>query len=209
MSIRVLVADAHEVIRAGLREVFAVRGLEVVAEAATSAEAMAAAEQQRPDVALMEVCFNGEVSLDAVKKIRTSSPETRVVIFSAYDNPTYVARAAALGAADYLLKDLGSRELISAVQAVATGQAPTEQGIMQAIATSMAASGQLRNDMPLTRREIQVLRHVGLGLSNKEIAGSLAISVETVKEHVQNILRKIKASDRTQAAVWAIRKELV
>ncbi|MDH3717467.1 MAG: response regulator transcription factor [Planctomycetota bacterium] len=209
MSVRVILADSHEVVRAGLREVFAGTEIDVVAEAATVAEAVNLVERQRPDVALMDVRFDGESSLDVLDRIREKAPDTCVVILTAYENPTYVARAAALGAGDYLLKTLTSRDLVSAVLAAAAGRTPTRHGILHPIAETMAASGKLRNDMSLTQREIQVLRHLGLGLSNKEIASSLDISVDTAKEHVQNILRKIKASDRTQAAVWAIGKQLV
>jgi DNA-binding NarL/FixJ family response regulator len=209
MSVRVLIADPHEVVRAGLCEVFAGTEIDVVAEAATVAEAVQLVEQQRPDVAVMDVRFDGESSLGVLDQIREKAPDTCVVILTAYENPTYVARAAALGAGDYLLKTLTSRDLVSAVLAAAAGRTPTRHGILRPIAETMAASGELRSDMSLTQRELQVLRHIGLGLSNKEIASSLDISVETAKEHVQNILRKIKASDRTQAAVWAIGKQLV
>jgi len=209
MSVRVLVADAHEVVRVGIAEVFAGTEIEVIGNAATAAEAVLLATERKPDVVLLDVRLNGETGLLALEEIREKSASSYVLILSAYDSLTYVARAAALGAADYLLKTLSSRELVDAVRAAAQGESPTQFGIMRPIAKAMSAKGKMRDAHPLTRREIQVLRHIGLGLSNKEIARSLEISVETVKEHIQNIFRKIKASDRTQAAVWALRHELV
>jgi DNA-binding NarL/FixJ family response regulator len=131
-------------------------------------------------------------------------------MLSTYDNPTYVARSVALGATDYVLKGSSREQLIEAIRSAATGNSPSEGGELGRIAGTMQKKKEASDDtVPLTNREMQVLRHVALGLSNKEIARSLTISIETVKEHVQNILRKIDVSDRTQAAVWAVRRGLV
>ena len=128
-------------------------------------------------------------------------------MLSTYDNPTYVARAVALRTSDYVLKGSSRQELISTITAAADGKSPSQHGELQRIAGAMSKNGDaLSDEVPLTNRETQVLRHVALGLSNKEIGRSLGISIETVKEHVQNILRKIAVTDRTQAAVWAVRK---
>ncbi len=131
-------------------------------------------------------------------------------MLSTYDNPTYVARAVALGARDYVLKGASRQQIIDTIVATAEGRGPQHAGQLLRVAGTMGTSPLSDGEpSPLTTRETQVLRHVALGLSNKEIGRSLAISIETVKEHVQNILRKIAASDRTQAAVWAVRKGLV
>ncbi len=209
MSVRVTIADPHEVVRAGLCDIFADTDIDVVGQASTVAGAVKLIERRRPDIALMDLRFQGESSLDVLAQIREKAPQTRVVVLTAYADPFYVARAVALGVEDYLLKTLTSRALVDAVLAVAADQGPTQHGIMQPIVQTMAAAGELPRGVSLTRRELQVLRHVGLGLSNKEIASSLKISVQTVKEHMRHILAKIKASDRTAAAVWAIRKQLV
>ncbi len=109
-----------------------------------------------------------------------------------------------------MLKGSSRSELVSAINAAAAGQAPTKTGELRRVQGAMATREPSKNEeVPLTQRELQVLRHIALGLSNKEIGRSLGISVETVKEHVQNILRKIAVVDRTQAAVWAVRKGLV
>jgi DNA-binding NarL/FixJ family response regulator len=131
-------------------------------------------------------------------------------MLSTFDNPTYIARSVALGACDYVLKGSTREAMVATITAAGKGESPSRSGELRRIAAAMKVRQAIDDeDVPLTQRETQVLRHVALGLSNKEIGRSLEISVETVKEHVQNILRKIAVSDRTQAAVWAVRKGLV
>ena len=210
MSVTLLIADDHEVIRRGLASLLAGSDIEIVAEAATGKEAVALAEEHRPDVVLLDIRMPDGDGLSTLEKLRSKVPETAVVMLSTYDNPTYVARSVALGAADYVLKGSNREDLISTLQAAAAGESPSRAGELRRVATAMKMRQAVDDDeVPLTQRETQVLRHVALGLSNKEIGRSLEISVETVKEHVQNILRKIAVSDRTQAAVWAVRKKLV
>jgi DNA-binding NarL/FixJ family response regulator len=211
MSVKVLVADDHEVVRTGLVSLLAGSDVKIVAEASNGAEAFEMALKHKPDVALLDIRMPESDGLEALDKIHRELPNTRVVMLSTYDNPTYVARAVALGACDYVLKGASRQELISTITAAAEGKAPSNRGELHRVAGAMSktvAPGS-NDDVPLTNRETQVLRHVALGLSNKEIGRSLTISIETVKEHVQNILRKIAVSDRTQAAVWAVRKGLV
>ncbi|NBW87655.1 MAG: DNA-binding response regulator, partial [Planctomycetia bacterium] len=125
------------------------------------------------------------------------------------DNPTYVARAVSAGAHDYVLKTASRQELIAAVTGAATGAPPTRGGELRRVAGEMSKRASATDSgVPLTPRETQVLRQIAMGLANQEIADALEISVETVKEHVQNLLRKISVSDRTQAAVWALRHGL-
>jgi DNA-binding NarL/FixJ family response regulator len=130
-------------------------------------------------------------------------------MLSTYDNPTYIARSVALGASDYVLKGSSRTQLLSAIRRAATGESPSSDSVLHRVKRAMERRDEPIDDVPLTNRETQVLRHVALGLSNREIGQSLGISVETVKEHVQNVLRKIQVTDRTQAAVWAVRKGLV
>jgi DNA-binding NarL/FixJ family response regulator len=210
MSVKVLVADDHEVVRSGLVSLLADSEIEVVAEAVNGAEAVKMAIKHRPDVVLLDIRMPELDGLDALDKIRHEVPSTRVVMLSTYDNPTYVARAVALGASEYVLKGSSRQDLISTITAVNAGKSASHLGELQKVAGAMTNNITEENeDIPLTNRETQVLRHVALGLSNKEIGRSLSISIETVKEHVQNILRKISVTDRTQAAVWAVRKGLV
>jgi DNA-binding NarL/FixJ family response regulator len=210
MSIRVLICDDHEVIRTGLASLLAETDIQIVGEAANGKEALRIAQKEKPDVVLLDIRMQDGDGLSTLEKLRSKVPESKVVMLSTYDNPTYVARAVALGAADYVLKGAPREDLIATIMSAAAGQSPSPRGELKRIAGAMKVRQLLDDDdVPLTQRETQVLRHVALGLSNKEIGRSLEISVETVKEHVQNILRKIAVSDRTQAAVWAVRKGLV
>jgi DNA-binding NarL/FixJ family response regulator len=210
MPIKVVIADDHEIVRHGLTSVFKDSDVRIVGQASTGEETVKLTRKHKPDVVLLDVRLGAEDGLDSIKRIRAASPGVRVVAISAFDNPTYVARAVSAGAHDYLLKSATRIEIINAIAGAASGAAPTRAGELRRMATSMA-NKELPSEtaVPLTPRETQVLRLVAMGLSNKEIGDALEISVETVKEHVQNLLRKVELNDRTQAAVWAIRHGLV
>ncbi|MFM8377783.1 MAG: response regulator [Planctomycetia bacterium] len=206
MPIRLLIVDDHEMVRRGIAQMVASADVQVVGEAANGETAVAAARRHKPDVVLLDVRMGGKDGLDAIKRIRSAAPSARVVMLSAFDTSTYVARAVSAGAHDYLLKTVTRKELLEAIGSAAKNAAPARSGAFRRIAGAMAnRDASTASDVPLTPRETQVLRQVALGLSNREIADALDISVETVKEHVQNLLRKIALEDRTQAAVWAIR----
>jgi DNA-binding NarL/FixJ family response regulator len=210
MKIRLLIADDHEVIRTGLVTLLEGSNIQIVGQAATGNEAVQLAEQLRPDVVLLDIRMPDGDGLEALEKIRAKMPKIYVVMLSTYDNPTYVARAVTLGAADFVLKGATREALIETIVTAAEGKSPSRIGELKRVANAMKIREIVDDDeVPLTQRETQVLRHLALGLSNKEIARSLDISVETVKEHVQNLLRKTALADRTQAAVWAVRKGLV
>ena len=210
MSIRLLICDDHEVIRTGLTSLLAGTDIQIIGEAANAKDVLRLATKDKPDVILLDIRMPDGDGLSTLEKLRAKAPECKVVMLSTYDNPTYVARSVALGAADYVLKAAPRQDLIEAITAAATGQSPSRHGELKKIVATMKTRQTLGDDdVPLTPRETQVLRNLALGLSNKEIAKSLEISVETVKEHVQNIMRKIVVKDRTQAAVWAVRKGLV
>jgi DNA-binding NarL/FixJ family response regulator len=210
MSIRLLIADDHEVIRTGLATLLAGTDVEIVGQAANGKEALKIAEQLKPDVILLDIRMPDGDGLATLEKLRAKVPGSKVVMLSTYDNPTYIARAVALGAADFVLKGSPREAILETITVAAAGESPARSGELRRVAGAMKLRQVLDDDeVPLTQRETQVLRHVALGLSNKEIGKSLEISVETVKEHVQNILRKITVNDRTQAAVWAVRKGLV
>lgn len=208
--IRVLIVDDHEVVRRGLKSLFRDTEISIVGEASSGRDAVAEAEKQRPDVLLLDVRMPEVDGIMALESIRQKLPDLPVVIFTSYDNPTYVARSVALGAVDFVLKGSPRDELIAAIAQAAEGKGPSEGSLLYQVKGTMARHRERPDDAaPLTTHELQVLRHVALGLSNREIGRSLEISVETVKEHVQNILRKIDVNDRTQAAVWAVRRGLV
>jgi len=209
MPVKVLIADDHEVVRHGVTNLLKDSPARVCGEAATPEEAVRQARRLKPNVVLLDVRFGDSDGLDVVKKIRAAAPGTQVVMFSAFDNPTYVARAVSAGAHDFVVKTATRAELVAAITRAAEGAAPAQRGPLRRM-VGMMSKRDVPADakVPLTPRETQVLRHVAMGLSNKEIADALEISVETVKEHVQNMLRKVSLADRTQAAVWAIRHGL-
>ena len=211
MTIKLLVADDHEVVRSGIETLLADSEVEIVGAAANVEETVTLTQSKKPDVVLLDVRLGAEDGLTALELIRENAPDVAVVMMSTYDNPTYVARAIALGANDYILKDSSRMDVLEAIQRAASHEQPSETSILRRVQATMEKRKDRSDskDVPLTNRELQVLRHIALGLSNKEIGTSLDISVETVKEHVQNILRKLDAADRTAAAVWAVKSGLI
>jgi len=208
-SISLLVVEDHAIVRQGLASVFKDSGVRIVGETPDADEAVKLARKLQPDVVLLDVRLESGDGIDAIRTLREAAPNNRTVMFSAFDSSTYIARAISAGAHDYLLKTVSRQALIDAVTNAAKGTPPSRSGEFRRMATSMA-NKTVPDDLevPLTPRETQVLRLVALGLSNQEIADPLEISIETVKEHMQNLLRKLSVGDRTQAAVWAIRHGL-
>lgn len=210
MSIRLIIADDHPVVRSGLRTLFSGTDIEIIAEATTGEEAVKLTDKQKPDLVLLDIRMGESDGLNALARIKLNKPKIPVLVLSTYDNPTYVARAVALGASGYLMKGLKRDQLLAAIRRVAEGgDAWTREELRRV--TGALATPRVAGDVevPLTQRENEVLKQLALGLTNKEIATTLGISYETVKEHVQHVLRKIGVTDRTQAAVWAVRKGLV
>lgn len=210
MAIRILIADDHDVVRSGLKTMLAGTDVEVAAEATTGEQAVKLAFSQPIDVVLLDIRMPDGDGLTALGRIKLDKADLPVLMLSTYDNPTYIARSVALGAAGYILKGCTKDELLQAIRTAARGESAWTREELRRV-TGALATPRLTADVevPLTQRESEVLRQLAYGLTNKEIAQALHISYETVKEHVQHILRKIGVSDRTQAAVWAVRKQLV
>jgi len=208
--IRLLVADDHDVVRSGLRSLLAGTEVKIVAEVTTGSEAVKYALEHDVDVVLLDIRMPDGDGLTGLGRIKLDKPDLPILMLSTFDNPTYVARAVALGASGYLLKGCTKDELVDAIRKVSAGENAWTRDELRRV-TGALATPRLAADVevPLTQRESEVLRQLAYGLTNKEIAQALHISYETVKEHVQHILRKIGVTDRTQAAVWAVRKELV
>ncbi|MCE9545203.1 MAG: response regulator transcription factor [Planctomycetia bacterium] len=210
MSIKLLIVDDHEVVRSGLKSLLADTDIKVVAEANTGDSAVKMVIKQKLDVVLLDIRMPGGDGLSALARIKVEKPDLPVLILSSYDNPTYVARSVALGASGFLLKTISRDKLLEVIRIVAGGENIWTREELRRV-TGALATPRLAADVevPLTQRESEVLHQLAFGLTNKEIAKTLNISYETVKEHVQHILRKIGVTDRTQAAVWAVRKGLV
>ena len=210
MAIQVLIADDHEVVRLGIRRIVDGTEIEIVAEASTGESAVQLAQKYQPDVVVLDIRMPDGDGLNALGRIKLDTPDMPVLILSTYDNPTFIAKAVALGANGFVLKGAPCDKILASIRTVATGESAWTREELRRV-TGALATPRLTADVevPLTQRESEVLRQLAYGLTNKEIAQALHISYETVKEHVQHILRKIGVSDRTQAAVWSVRKGLV
>jgi DNA-binding NarL/FixJ family response regulator len=208
--ISLFIANPKELIRAGLRAMLGPSGIKIVGEAADAPSTFTLAKKHKPAVVLLDAAIPGGDAFELVTKLAKALPRTKSILLSDLDNPTYVARAHAVGATNFLLTDVTQRDLVTAVENTAAGKPASGSTLFAKIAASMEPreTGAAR-DSGLTPRESQVLSHVAFGLSNEEIARSLEISVETVKEHVQNVLRKLAVNDRTQAAVWAVKTGMI
>lgn len=209
MAIQLLVVDDHQVARIGIRQMVTAHGIQVAGEAATAEEALQQIRDGSFDAVLLDVRLPGADGLRCLAEIRKLQPELPVLMFSAYAMPSYLARALTLGANGYLTKDQSAAEIVKAIHAVAGGKSIWSPETVRSVTGPIGhPDTELDMEVPLTARELEVLKQLAFGLTNKEIAQALSISNETVKEHVQHILRKLSVADRTQAAVWAVRRGL-
>lgn len=218
--IRVLAADDQRVVREGLAMLLGLLpDVEVVGTAANGEEALALADQVRPDVILMDLRMPRVDGVEATRRLRASHPEIKVVVLTTYADDRSVIDALRAGALGYLTKDAGADEIRQAPQRVTSGQASLDPAVqmhlVEAIATTTATtdamSARPASQLPdgLTPREAEVLALIGAGLSNAEIATRLFVSEATVKSHVNHLLPKIGARDRAQAVGYAYRHGLV
>jgi len=207
MTIRILVVDDHSVVREGLR-MFLGRDpeLKIVDEAANGAEAIEKAHYWRPDVVLMDLLIPVIDGITATAIIRRELPQTEVIAFTSVLDSTSVSRVMRAGAIGYLLKDAQASELRNVIKSAATGQM---QRSMQVSSYLLYEVRDQKRPGALTERETEILRHVSLGKSNKEIAYVLRIAEDTVKTHVRHILAKLDVQNRTQAVLIAVRRGLI
>jgi len=199
-GIHLLIVHPRMLVRAGIGAMLAKSGIQVLAEAGDAVAALALAKKHKPDVALVDLTITGGDGFDLLKKLRTAVPDTRLIAMSAIENPTYLARAKAIGVVDFLTEAVSRTDLVATIRNAVSGKDRSR-------AFTKSAEPPHLHGLPLTPREKQVLGQISYGLSNEEIATAFGISVETVKEHVQNILRKLGVRDRTQAAVMVVRRE--
>ncbi len=208
MTVRLLLADDQELVRRGFRMILESEpGLEVVAEAADGDDAVDAVRRHRPDVALVDIQMPGTDGLTATERIlAVDGAQTRVVILTTFERDDYVFRALGAGASGFVLKTSPPEELIAAVHAAVRGDALLSPSVTRRVIGEIARRNRPATDPGLDRltgRETEVLRLLGRGLANAEIAAELTVSEATVKTHVSSVLSKLGLRDRVQAVVLA------
>jgi two-component system, NarL family, response regulator LiaR len=208
--IRVLIADDHAVVRRGLRTFLELQEeIEVVGEAEDGKEALAAAERLDPDVILLDLVMPRVDGIAALHGLRERSPRSRVIVLTTFLEDDKLLPAVRAGAAGYLLKDVEPKELVSAIRTVHAGEALLHPAAAARVMAELVESSRPRPAALLTPRETEVLALIARGQPNKVIARELGVSEKTVKTHVSNVLGKLGVSDRTQAALYAVREGLV
>ena len=208
--IRVLVVDDHAVVREGLRAFLELQdGIEVVADAADGQEAVETAARAHPDVILMDLVMPRLDGIAAMRALRETAPEARVIVLTSFLDDDKLLPALRLGAAGYLLKNARPEEVTRAVRAAHAGETLLDPVVASRLVETLAADGGEEPLDRLTPREREVLVLLGRGFSNKLIARELGVAEKTVKTHVGHVLGKLGVTDRTQAAVVAVRAGLV
>ncbi|MEW2140685.1 response regulator transcription factor [Streptomyces sp. NPDC005409] len=207
--IGVLLVDDHQVVRRGLRTFLEVQeDIEVVGEASDGEEGIARAEELRPDVILMDVKMPGTDGIEALRRLRELANPARVLIVTSFTEQRTVVPALRAGAAGYVYKDIDPEALAGAIRSVHAGHVLLQPEVAHALLSQDDQSPSAGRAGSLTDREREVLGLIADGRSNREIARALVLSEKTVKTHVSNILMKLDLSDRTQAALWAVRHGL-
>lgn len=212
-KIRILLADDHTVLRQGIAQALELQGdMTVVAQASTGAEAVTLAQQHRPDVALLDINMPELDGVEATRQITTGLPKTGVIILTMYRRDDYIFEAIKAGASGYLLKEVELSELVKAVRTVAQGEAVIDAAIAGRVMAELRTETTLDKTgaaEPLAERDIDILRLVAQGKSNQEIAGQLALSEKTVRNRLSLVFRQLHLKNRTEAALYAMRKGLV
>lgn len=210
-KIGVLIVDDHRVVRQGLRDFLELQDdIEIIGEAASGEEGVKIARDTLPDVVLQDLVLPGIDGIEATRQIKAVSPSTRVIVLTSFADGDKVFPAIKAGAISYLLKDVQPEELARAIRAAQRNEAVLHPEVAIKLMKEFNAPRPPENQVEqLTEREMDVLRLIARGKSNKEIADALIISEKTVKTHVSNILSKLHLADRTQAAIYALRQRLV
>jgi len=210
-TITVMLIDDHRVVRQGLRDFLELQSdIEVIGEASSGEEGVQMARDLLPDVVLMDLVMPGIDGVETTRRVRNASPSTKVIVLTSFTDDAKVFPAIKAGAISYLLKDISPEELAHAIRAAQRNEAVLHPEVaaklMQEFATPRSADAPVEQ---LTSRELEVLRLIAKGMSNKEIADTLIVSEKTIKTHVSNILSKLHLADRTQAAIYALKQRIV
>ena len=211
MAINVMIADDHSMIREGLKQLLELEGdFKVIAEACDGVECLNKLETVTPDVLLLDINMPNMNGLEVLQKMKEKRMKIKVLVLTIHSEVEYLLKAVDIGVNGYLLKDSESAELKKAINAVLNGESYIQPSLIPALNNRLIARDVDKDKIDsLTKRELEVLIQVANGMFNKEIAISLDISERTVKNHISNIFKKIDVSDRTQAAVFAIKNDLI
>ncbi len=210
--VKVLIADDHTLLREGLVKILSIEpNIEVVAEAKDGAEAIEQARIYNPDVILMDINMPHTNGIEATKAIKAEKPEIGIIALTIHDQEEYLFELIRCGISGYVLKDINPDELVTTILGVAAGQSFIPPSLTTKVFQELNRLSGLKdhNNYGLTKRELDVLKEIAHGLSNKEIADKLYISEKTVKNHLTNIFQKLGVNDRTQAALFTIKHNLV
>jgi DNA-binding NarL/FixJ family response regulator len=209
VAIRLLVVDDHPVVREGLRSMLSDTAITVVGDAGTAAEAIRVAADVAPDVVLLDLGLPDLDGLSAVARLKQVRPQAAVLVLTMHDDPALVRGAVQAGASGYVLKGVGRQELLAAIQAVHHGEAVLDPLLLRTLTSEAPAAAAATGQDVLTPIEHDVLQLIASGRTNREIAARMRWSVATAKKYVHRVLLKLEVSDRTQAAVVALRRGLL
>lgn len=208
-TIRVLLVDDHQVVREGLKRMLEQeKQIEVVGEVASGEEAIDCVRHLSPDIILMDIKMPGMGGIEAICQIQAIQPSAKVIVLTLYQNE-YLLQATEAGAAGYLLKDTTREELIQAIQRAFLGQTPLAPSVTQTLLREYVGLAKLRREHILSQRQIEILRLIAAGLTNKEISSKLFLSEATVKRESKAILAKLNATGRAQAVSEAYKRKLI
>lgn len=213
-TIKIVIVDDHEVVRVGLKSLLnMVDGFEVVGEAGSATEAEQVVGVVRPHVVVMDIRMPGESGIEACRVIRSNWPEVKVIMLTSYSDDEAVIGSIMAGASGYVLKKIGTEELVDAIKRVAAGESLLDPGVTGRILQRMRGETEetgppIPGGETLTDQEQRILRHISEGMTNREIAGELFLSEKTVRNYVSNILSKLELHNRAAAAAWAVRHGL-
>ncbi len=211
MVTEVIIVDDHKMIREGLKQLLELEdNISVVGMASDGEECLSLLKKEKADLLLLDINMPNKNGLDILKEIKDTKIDIKVIMLTVHNEVDYLLRAIEMGADGYVLKDVGSEELVHAIETVMSGESYIQPDMIPMLNSKMVVRNSDKEKIKnLTKRELEVLILVSEGMFNKEIANKLNISERTVKNHISSIFKKIDVADRTQAAVFAIRNSLI